>query len=70
MENRVLLRALQLASAAALAGALVSSGTPAFAGDAEHPDGKSISAFMLGLRQSITDGGLSHAVGAAANWVN
>jgi len=70
MENRVLLRALQLASAAALAGALVSSGTPAFAGDVEHPDGKSISAFMLGLRQSITDGGLSHAVGAAANWMN
>jgi hypothetical protein len=70
MENRVLLRALQLASAAALAGALIAAGTPAFAEGAAPPDGKSISAFILGLRQSITDGGLSHAVGAAANWMN
>ncbi len=70
MENRALLRALQLASAAALAGALAVAGTPAFADSAQQPEGKGISAFILGLRQSITDGGLSHAVGAAANWVN
>jgi len=70
MGNRALLRALQLASAAALAGGLVAAGTPAFADGAQQPDSKSLSAFILGLRQSITDGGLSHAVGAAANWMN
>jgi hypothetical protein len=70
MENRVLLRAVQLASAAALAGALISSVAPAFAEGAQQTDGKGISAFILGLRQSITDGGLSHAVGVAANWMN
>lgn len=70
MGNRALLRALQLASAAALAGALLGAVTPAFADNAQQPEGKSITAFILGLRQTITDGGLSHAVGAAANWVN
>ncbi len=70
MGNRALLRALQLASAAALAGGLAAAGTPAFADSAQQPDSKSLSAFILGLRQSITDGGLSHAVGAAANWMN
>jgi hypothetical protein len=72
MEHRALLRALQLASAAALSGALLATSMPAFA-DGPAPqaggEGKGISAFILGLRQSLTGGGAS-AVGAAVHWMN
>jgi hypothetical protein len=69
MNSHVLARALQLASAAALSGALVVAGTPAFAEGAAPPDGKGISAFTLGLRQTLTEDGFSHALGAAAGWM-
>jgi hypothetical protein len=69
MNSHALARVLQLASAAALSGALVVAGTPAFAEGAAAPDGTGISAFTLGLRQTLTEDGLSHAVGAAAGWM-
>jgi hypothetical protein len=72
MDKHALLRALRIASAAALSGALLAASMPAFADGPAPPaggDGKGISAFILGLRQSLAGGGLS-AVGAAAHWVN
>ncbi|HTC18221.1 MAG TPA: hypothetical protein VK690_03835 [Stellaceae bacterium] len=69
MNSHVLARVRQFASAAALSGTLVAAGTPAFAEEAAALDGKGISAFTLGLRQTLTESGLTHAVGAAASWM-
>jgi len=72
MDKHALLRALRIASAAALSGALLAASMPAFADGPAPPaggDGKGISAFILGLRQSLAGGGVS-AMGAAAHWVN
>jgi hypothetical protein len=72
MNDRALLRALQLASAAALSGTLLTASLPAFADGPTPPsggDGKGISAFILGLRQSLAGGGVS-AMGSAAHWMD
>jgi hypothetical protein len=66
------LRALRLASALALIGAMSVASSVAFAGSDSAPApsaGKRVSNLVYGLRQSLSDTGLAHAVNEATKWM-